>query len=68
MRLRHTLKVDSNRCVDKDWKAFREEIRRLAPFAKETVDELRTWEDVKLLTVRVDRLLNWYRTGTSVHR
>ncbi len=43
--------------------SFRNEIRRLAPFAKETVDELRTWEDVKLLTVRVDRLLNWYRPG-----
>jgi 2-polyprenyl-6-methoxyphenol hydroxylase-like FAD-dependent oxidoreductase len=43
--------------------AFREEIKRLAPFTREKVAELRTWDDVKLLTVRVDRLLQWYRTG-----
>ena len=43
--------------------SFRDEIKRVAPFAKETVGELRTWNDVKLLTVRVDRLLNWYRAG-----
>jgi 2-polyprenyl-6-methoxyphenol hydroxylase-like FAD-dependent oxidoreductase len=27
------------------------------------VDELRTWDDIKLLTVAVDRLLRWYRPG-----
>jgi 2-polyprenyl-6-methoxyphenol hydroxylase-like FAD-dependent oxidoreductase len=43
--------------------AFREEIKRLAPFTREKVAELRTWDDVKLLTVHVDRLLQWYRTG-----
>ena len=42
---------------------FRSEIKRLAPFAKEKVGEMRTWDDVKLLTVRVDRLLQWYRPG-----
>jgi 2-polyprenyl-6-methoxyphenol hydroxylase-like FAD-dependent oxidoreductase len=42
---------------------FREEIARLAPFAKNRVGELRTWDDVKLLTVRVDRLLEWFRPG-----
>src|SRR5205823_6047714 len=27
------------------------------------VPELRTWDDVKLLTVKVDRLRRWYRPG-----
>ena len=46
-----------------EFEAFREEIRRLAPFARERVGELRTWDNVKLLTVRVDRLLEWFRPG-----
>jgi 2-polyprenyl-6-methoxyphenol hydroxylase-like FAD-dependent oxidoreductase len=45
------------------FETFREEIKRLAPFAGKTAQELRTWDDVKLLTVRVDRLLEWYRPG-----
>jgi 2-polyprenyl-6-methoxyphenol hydroxylase-like FAD-dependent oxidoreductase len=45
------------------FETFREEIRRLAPFARDRVGELRTWDDVKLLTVRVDRLLEWFRPG-----
>lgn len=43
--------------------AFRERVARLAPFVNEQVGELRTWDDVKLLTVRVDRLTRWYRPG-----
>jgi 2-polyprenyl-6-methoxyphenol hydroxylase-like FAD-dependent oxidoreductase len=43
--------------------AFRERIARLAPFVKEQTSELRTWDDVKLLTVRVDRLSRWSRPG-----
>ncbi len=45
------------------FETFREEIKRLAPFARQTVQELRSWDDVKLLTVRVDRLSEWYRPG-----
>jgi 2-polyprenyl-6-methoxyphenol hydroxylase-like FAD-dependent oxidoreductase len=45
------------------FETFCQEIKRLAPFARETVGELRSWDDVKLLTVRVDRLLEWYRPG-----
>jgi 2-polyprenyl-6-methoxyphenol hydroxylase-like FAD-dependent oxidoreductase len=45
------------------FETFREEIKRLAPFARKGIGELRTWDDVKLLTVRVDRLLDWYRPG-----
>ena len=43
--------------------AFRDNVARLAPFASERVGELQTWDDVKLLTVRVDRLPLWYRPG-----
>jgi 2-polyprenyl-6-methoxyphenol hydroxylase-like FAD-dependent oxidoreductase len=43
--------------------AFREDIGALAPFAADRVAELRSWEDVKLLTVRVDRARRWYRPG-----
>jgi 2-polyprenyl-6-methoxyphenol hydroxylase-like FAD-dependent oxidoreductase len=42
---------------------FREEIMGLAPFARNRVGELWTWDDVKLLTVRVDRLPEWFRPG-----
>jgi 2-polyprenyl-6-methoxyphenol hydroxylase-like FAD-dependent oxidoreductase len=43
--------------------AFRERVARLAPLVADQVGELRTWDDVKLLTVRVDRLTRWYRHG-----
>lgn len=43
--------------------AFRSDVARLAPFAADRVDEIRDWDDVKLLTVGVDRLEHWYRPG-----
>ncbi|MDB5310011.1 MAG: ubiF 2 [Gemmataceae bacterium] len=43
--------------------AFREEIVAIAPFMSDRVGELRDWDDVKLLTVTVDRLPRWYRPG-----
>jgi len=43
--------------------ALRADIRRLAPFLGERVSELRDWNDIKLLTVQVDRLRRWYRDG-----
>ena len=42
---------------------FRSTIRDLAPWVGERVDELKTWDDIKLLTVAVDRLTRWYRPG-----
>jgi 2-polyprenyl-6-methoxyphenol hydroxylase-like FAD-dependent oxidoreductase len=42
---------------------FRKGVAQLAPFAVGRVGEIRDWEDVKLLTVRVDRLAQWYRPG-----
>jgi 2-polyprenyl-6-methoxyphenol hydroxylase-like FAD-dependent oxidoreductase len=43
--------------------AFRERIAQIAPFLANRVDELQSWDDVKLLTVAVDRLERWYRPG-----
>ncbi len=39
--------------------AFRAEIVRLAPHFVDRVEELATWNDVKLLTVAVNRLVRW---------
>ncbi len=42
---------------------FREEIARIQPFLLDRVNELRDWNDVSLLTVKVDRLKRWFRPG-----
>jgi 2-polyprenyl-6-methoxyphenol hydroxylase-like FAD-dependent oxidoreductase len=42
---------------------FRSEIERLAPFLRGRTQELATWDDVKLLTVAVNRLDTWYCPG-----
>jgi 2-polyprenyl-6-methoxyphenol hydroxylase-like FAD-dependent oxidoreductase len=42
---------------------FRQEILRLQTFLGDRVNELRDWDDVKLLTVAVDRLRRWSRPG-----
>lgn len=43
--------------------AFRETIAAIARLPLDRVAELRGWDDVKLLTVAVDRLRRWYRPG-----
>jgi len=43
--------------------AFRADVFSVAPFLRDRVNELNDWEPIKLLTVRIDRLLNWYRPG-----
>lgn len=42
---------------------FRESVAKLAPFAADRVHELQDWEAIKLLTVQVDRLRQWYKPG-----
>jgi 2-polyprenyl-6-methoxyphenol hydroxylase-like FAD-dependent oxidoreductase len=42
---------------------FREEVGRCAPFLRDRMDEIKDWEDVKLLSVKVDHLRLWYREG-----
>jgi 2-polyprenyl-6-methoxyphenol hydroxylase-like FAD-dependent oxidoreductase len=46
-----------------EFATFRASIVKFAPYAKDSVHELRGWDDVKLLTVRVDRLIDWFRPG-----
>jgi 2-polyprenyl-6-methoxyphenol hydroxylase-like FAD-dependent oxidoreductase len=43
--------------------AFRASVAALVPFAADRIGEIRDWDDVKLLTVKVDRLQRWYRPG-----
>ena len=43
--------------------AFRASIAAIVPFLHDRVGELRDWNDIKLLTVLVDRLRRWYRPG-----
>jgi 2-polyprenyl-6-methoxyphenol hydroxylase-like FAD-dependent oxidoreductase len=43
--------------------AFRQDLTRCAPFLGRRVDELKTWDDLKLLSVRVDHLAKWHRDG-----
>ena len=43
--------------------AFRQQITEIAPFLADRVSELTDWDHVRLLTVGVDRLEQWYRPG-----
>jgi 2-polyprenyl-6-methoxyphenol hydroxylase-like FAD-dependent oxidoreductase len=43
--------------------AFRSEIARLEPFLRDRVEEIGSWDDVKLLSVAVNRLDEWYKPG-----
>jgi len=43
--------------------AFRDRIARLVPALAASVAELADWDQIKLLTVQVDRLERWWRPG-----
>jgi 2-polyprenyl-6-methoxyphenol hydroxylase-like FAD-dependent oxidoreductase len=43
--------------------AFRKEIAHNAAFLRDRVDEVQSWNDVKLLTVKLDHLRTWWRPG-----
>ena len=43
--------------------AFRADIASIVPFMRDRVEELDDWDDIKLLTVLVDRLRTWHRPG-----
>jgi 2-polyprenyl-6-methoxyphenol hydroxylase-like FAD-dependent oxidoreductase len=43
--------------------AFRETITRIAPYLGDRVNELHDWEQIKLLTVQINRLRKWHRPG-----
>ncbi len=43
--------------------SLRAQIARVAPKFQDRVAELQSWDDIKLLTVRVDRLRQWWKPG-----
>jgi 2-polyprenyl-6-methoxyphenol hydroxylase-like FAD-dependent oxidoreductase len=43
--------------------AFRESIVEVVPFLADRVSAISSWFDVKLLTVKIDRLRQWHRPG-----
>jgi 2-polyprenyl-6-methoxyphenol hydroxylase-like FAD-dependent oxidoreductase len=43
--------------------AFQAGLKELAPYLGDRPSELRNWDDIKLLAVKVDRLRRWYRPG-----
>jgi 2-polyprenyl-6-methoxyphenol hydroxylase-like FAD-dependent oxidoreductase len=47
----------------KNLQSFRESVAAMAPFLRDRITEIRSWDDIKLLTVAVDRLRQWYRPG-----
>jgi len=42
---------------------FRTDIRKIAPYLSDRVDELQNWDQIKILTVQINRLPRWYRSG-----
>ncbi|HEY2527431.1 MAG TPA: FAD-dependent oxidoreductase [Xanthobacteraceae bacterium] len=43
--------------------AFRQRVLLLSPFLADRIGDLKSWDDVKLLSVMVDRLQRWWRPG-----
>jgi 2-polyprenyl-6-methoxyphenol hydroxylase-like FAD-dependent oxidoreductase len=56
-------KGSADKLREKGLPFLRDELARLAPFLRDSVSELHTWDDIKLLTVDVDRLRHWSRAG-----
>ncbi len=43
--------------------AFRTSVLQIAPYLGERVDELKDWDQIKLLSVQINRLRKWYLPG-----
>ena len=43
--------------------AFRKRVLFMSPFLTDRIDELKSFDDIKLLSVAVDRLRQWWRPG-----
>jgi len=56
-------KGDFDQIKKRGLEAFRADIVVVAPFLRDRTDELKDWDQIKLLTVLVDRLRKWYRPG-----
>ena len=53
----------ANALRDKGLENFRADVAATAPFLAGAIDELDSWDRVKLLTVELDRLTRWHRPG-----
>jgi 2-polyprenyl-6-methoxyphenol hydroxylase-like FAD-dependent oxidoreductase len=42
---------------------FRDTIARISPFLQDRVAEIQDWEQIKLLSVQINRLAQWHRPG-----
>jgi len=51
------------RVKEEGLEAFRKRVVEMSPFLADRVGELKSWDDVKLLSVAVDRLRRWWRPG-----
>jgi len=56
-------KGDADATKKKGLDSFRAELARLCHFLSDRVGELREWDDIKVLSVAVDRLRTWSRAG-----
>jgi 2-polyprenyl-6-methoxyphenol hydroxylase-like FAD-dependent oxidoreductase len=63
-QMAYVIRKDAFATIQSDGiEAFRASIASLVPWLGDRLGELRDWNDVKLLTVTVDRLMQWYRPG-----
>jgi 2-polyprenyl-6-methoxyphenol hydroxylase-like FAD-dependent oxidoreductase len=56
-------KGGNERVKAKGLEAFRRAVVDMSPFLADRIGELQSWDDVKLLSVSVDRLQKWWRPG-----
>ena len=56
-------KGSADEMMKRDVDDFRRTILTMAPWLGVRVNEVKSWDDVKLLTVALDRLPQWYRPG-----
>jgi 2-polyprenyl-6-methoxyphenol hydroxylase-like FAD-dependent oxidoreductase len=42
---------------------FRQNIGQIAPYLRDRVDEIKAWDQIKLLTVQINRLRRWHLPG-----
>jgi 2-polyprenyl-6-methoxyphenol hydroxylase-like FAD-dependent oxidoreductase len=56
-------KGSASELMKRDIDDFRRKILALSPWLAERVNELKSWDDVRLLSVALDRLPRWYRPG-----
>jgi 2-polyprenyl-6-methoxyphenol hydroxylase-like FAD-dependent oxidoreductase len=56
-------KGDFDRIRQAGLEQFRNDVVSVAPFLRDRMNELKSWDYIKLLTVRVDRVRQWCRDG-----